>query len=58
MEDRPPIWTVAAKKFNKLSPQPTRGDPSAWGLDEVLTNPHRKNVSCYLPFARNASDLD
>ena len=30
--------------------KPTRGDPPAWGLGEVLTNPHRKNVSSYEPF--------
>jgi len=23
--------------------QPTKGGPSAWGLDEVLTNPHHQN---------------
>jgi hypothetical protein len=23
------------------------GGPPAWGLEEVLTTPHRKNVSCY-----------
>jgi hypothetical protein len=27
--------------------QPTRGSPPAWGLGEVVTTPHLKNVSCY-----------
>ena len=38
--------------------QPTMGGPLALGLDEVLTTPHRKNVSCYFSFTRKASDLD
>jgi hypothetical protein len=37
MEERPPIWRVAANKLNKQSGQPTRGGPPAWGLGEVLT---------------------
>ena len=27
--------------------QPTRGGPPAWGLGEVLTTHHRKNISSY-----------
>jgi len=27
--------------------QPIKGGPSAWGLDEMLTNPHRKNWPFY-----------
>jgi hypothetical protein len=34
--------------------QPTRGGPSAWGLGEVLTTPHRKNVFCYEMFTQKA----
>jgi hypothetical protein len=30
--------------------QPIRGDPPAWGLGEVLTTPHSKNVSCKGPY--------
>ena len=26
---------------------PTRGGPPAWGMDEVLTTPHCKNISCW-----------
>jgi hypothetical protein len=37
MEERPPIWRVAANKLNKQCGQPTRGGPPAWGLGEVLT---------------------
>ena len=36
IEERPPIWRVAANILNK---QPTRGGPPAWGLGEVLTTP-------------------
>ena len=32
--------------------------PPAWGLDEVLTTPHRKNVSYYEIFTEKASELD
>ena len=37
--------------------QPTRDGPPAWGLGEVLTTPHRRNISCYEQFTK-ASDLD
>ena len=39
IEERPPIWRVAANKLNKQSWKLTRGGPSAWGLGEVLTTP-------------------
>jgi len=42
MEERPPIWRVAANVLNKQSVQSTMGGPPAWGLGEVLTTPHRK----------------
>jgi len=45
MEERPPIWTVAANILISTSGQPTMGGPRAWGLGEVLTTPHRKNAS-------------
>jgi hypothetical protein len=32
--------------------QPTRGGPPVWVLGEVLTTPHRKNVSCYEMFTQ------
>ena len=57
MEERPPIWMVAANILNKLSRTADKGGPPAWGLGEVLTTPHRRNVSCYVLFKR-ASDLD
>ena len=34
--------------------QPTMGGPPAWGLGEVLTTPHRKNISCYIIFTKKA----
>jgi hypothetical protein len=55
MEERLPIWRVVANIFNK---QPTRGSPPAWGMGEVLTTHHCKNVSRYERFTRKASDLD
>jgi hypothetical protein len=36
----------------------TRGGPSGWGLGEVLTTTHHKNISCYKMFKQKASDLD
>jgi hypothetical protein len=38
MEDRPPIWKVAANILNKQSRTDKGGHP-AWGLGEVLTTP-------------------
>jgi hypothetical protein len=32
--------------FNKQSRTEKRGGPPAWGLGEVLTTPHLKNVPC------------
>ena len=58
MEERPPVWRVAANILNNSRGQPTRGGPPDWGLGEVLTTPHRKKVSCYEIFTRKASDLD
>jgi hypothetical protein len=58
MEERPPIWRVAANIFNKQSRTAEMGGPPAWGLGEVLTTAHRKNVSCYEMFTQKASDLD
>jgi hypothetical protein len=36
--------------------QPTRGDPSACGLGEGLTTPHRKKTACYM-IIHEASEL-
>ena len=43
MEERPPIWRVAANISIISHGQPTRGGPPAWGFGKVLTTPHRKN---------------
>ena len=32
--------------------------PPAWGLDEVLTTAHSKNISCYKMFTQKDSDVD
>ena len=36
MEERPPIWRVAANKLNKQSRTADKGGPPAWGLGEML----------------------
>jgi len=36
---------------------PKWGGPPAWGLAEVLTTPHHKNISCYEPFTKKAPGL-
>ena len=43
MEERPPIWRVAANKLNKQSRTAYNGWSSSLGLGEVLTAPHREN---------------
>ena len=34
------------------------GGTPAWGLGEVLTTLHHKNISCYELFTKKALDLD
>jgi hypothetical protein len=48
MEERPPVWRVAAniKKKNNCG-QLTKGGSPAWGLGKELTIPYCKNVYCY-----------
>jgi hypothetical protein len=41
-EERPPVMEVAANTLNKQSRTADKGWSSTWGLDEVLTTPHRK----------------
>jgi hypothetical protein len=38
------IWRVAANILNKQSRTADKGGPPAWGLGEVLTTPHRKEL--------------
>ena len=52
MEERPPIWRVAANILNKQSRTPARGGPQNWELGETLTTPHRQNLSCYEMFTQ------
>jgi hypothetical protein len=40
MEERPPIWRVAANILNKQSRTADKGGPPAWELGEGLTTPH------------------
>jgi hypothetical protein len=58
MEERSPIWRVAANILTKQSRAAGKGGPPAWGLGEVLTIPHRKKISRYEMFTQRASDLD
>ena len=44
IEERPPIWRVAANKLNKQSWAADKGWSSSLGFVEVLTTPHRKNL--------------
>ena len=48
MEERPPLWRVAANMLNKESRTADKGwSSSLRGLGEVLTTPHRKIWLCY-----------
>ena len=47
MEERPPIWRVAANKMNKQSRTAEKGWSSSLGLGEALTTPPRKKKLCY-----------
>ena len=47
MEEQPPTWTAAANIMNKQVRTADNGWSSSLELGEVLTNPHRKNWSCY-----------
>jgi len=42
MEERPPIWRVAANILNRQSEAVEKVWPPVWGLGEVLTNPRLK----------------
>jgi len=55
MEEQPPIWRIAVNILNKQSQTADRGGPPAWGLGEVVTTPHRENVSCYKIFIDTSS---
>ena len=49
MEERPPIWRVAANKLNKHSRTADKGWSSSLGLGEALTTPlcEKQNVMKY-----------
>ena len=44
--------------LNKQSQTGDKGGPPAWGLGEVLTTPHHKNVSCFETNVQKASVLN
>jgi hypothetical protein len=45
-EERPPVWWVAANRWNKQSWTAKIVGLPAWGLGEVLTIPQTKNEFC------------
>jgi len=47
MEERPPIWRVAANTLNKQLQTDNMGWYSSLGVRDVLTTPHRKKMPCY-----------
>ena len=57
MEERLPGWRVAANILNNQPRKSEWGGSLAWGLGEVLTTPHLKNVSFYDMFTQISSDL-
>jgi hypothetical protein len=57
MQERPPIWRVAANILNKRSRTADKGGPATWGLGEVLKTPHRKIVSSYEPFTKASTPV-
>ena len=57
MEEQPPTWKGNANVLNKQSRTADNGWSFSLGLSEVLTNSHRKIVSCYEMYAQTTSDL-
>ena len=49
---------IAVNVLNKQSRTADKGWAPAWGLGEVLTTPHRKNVSCCETVEEKVSDMD
>jgi len=47
MEERLPLWRVAANILNKQSWTANKELSSTWGFGKVLTTPRRKNWPCY-----------
>jgi len=59
VEERPPVWRVAANILNKQSPTADKGVVlQLVGLGEVLTTPQCKNISCYEMSTQRAPDLN
>jgi len=47
MDERPPIWRVAANVLNKQLWTANKGSSSTWVFGKVLTTPRCKNWPCY-----------
>ena len=58
MEERPPVWRVAANMLNKQSWTSDKGWSSSLGAEWGGNNSFPLKVSCYKIFTRKASDLD
>jgi len=58
IEERPPIWRVAANKLNSSCGQPTRGGTPAWGLGEGVTTPPYKTALLRNTHMQDASSGD
>ena len=56
LSNSPKIWRIAAIVLYKQSRRPKMGGPPAWGLCEVLTTSHHKNL--HYPIFLKASDMD
>jgi hypothetical protein len=57
MEERPPIWRVAANILNKQSQPADKRRSSSLGV-KVLTNPHCNKMPCYETFTAVSGFLD
>jgi hypothetical protein len=58
MEERPPVWRVAANILNKQSRTADTGCSSNLGVWRGSNNSSPKNVSRYEMFTQKASDPD
>ena len=58
MEERPPIWSVAANILNKQSLTADKKLSSSLGVGRSATNFSTLKLSCYEIFTDKTSDLD
>jgi len=57
LEERPPIWRVAANILNKQSRTADEGWSSSLGIGRGANNSSPENASCYEPLTKT-SELD